>query len=304
MMKSILTQVGLALVAASAGAQAPPSTDVFVATLSVRGAAVTVTAPRNVTAREGYDNQPSFSPDGRALFYTSVRDDAQADIYRRELPDGKTTRLTVTAPESEYSAAMVPGTTDLAVIRVERDSTQRLWRVPANAIGKAGAMGTVLLAQVKPTGYFAFTDARTVALFVLGRPASLQLADTATGRADTIAVNIGRSLHRIPGRNAISYVSKAYENAWWIMSLDVGTRHILPVAKLPEGVEDYAWLPGGLLVAGKGGQLLVCDPAGTAVWTVVADLSSTMTSISRLAVSPAGDRIAIVAAPTQPASPR
>jgi hypothetical protein len=114
---------------------------------------------------------------------------------------------------------------------------------------------------------------------------------------DTVAVYVGRSIHRIPGRDAFSYVSKAYENAWWIMSLDVPTRHILPVSRLPQGVEDYAWLPGGLLVAGRGSEVLVCDPAVTNTWRVVARFPTALDSISRIAVSPTGDRIAFVALP-------
>ena len=41
--------------------------------------------PQNITNREGYDNQPSFSADGKKIFYVSVREDKQADIYIYDL---------------------------------------------------------------------------------------------------------------------------------------------------------------------------------------------------------------------------
>lgn len=282
--------LGPAVGSAQQGERQP---DVFIATLSFEGTAVRVGVPHNVTDRPGYDNQPSFTADGRAVFYTSVRDDAQADIYRYDIATRSTTRVTHTAPESEYSAALIPGDDAIAVIRVERDSTQRLWRFP---LGEGAP--SVILDNVKPAGYFAFADQYTIGLFVLGRPATLQLADTRSGRADTIAANVGRSLHRIPGQRAISYVSRAYEEVAWVMSLDPDTRSMLPIARLPAGTEDYAWLPDGRLVAGQGSKLMICDPKATAEWTEVADFSAAgLTNITRLAVAPDGRAIAIVAVP-------
>jgi Tol biopolymer transport system component len=49
----------------------------------------------------GYNNQPSFLPDGKTVLYTSFRN-GQTDIYRYDLSTGKTTQVTNTT-ESEYS---------------------------------------------------------------------------------------------------------------------------------------------------------------------------------------------------------
>ncbi|HUQ79774.1 MAG TPA: hypothetical protein VM076_01480 [Gemmatimonadaceae bacterium] len=58
----------------------------------------------NFTDRAGYDNQPVLTSDGAGIFFTSVRDDAQADIYRWDVATKQTVRITTSAPESEYSA--------------------------------------------------------------------------------------------------------------------------------------------------------------------------------------------------------
>lgn len=292
-MRRVLTALIVLGPALGAAQQAERQPDVFIVPLSLDGAALRIGAPYNVTARPGYDNQPSFTANGRAVYYTSVRDDAQADIYRYDIDTRSTTRVTHTAPESEYSAALIPGDDALAVIRVERDSAQRLWRVP---LGEGAS--SVILEHVKPAGYFAFADRYTIGLFVLGRPATLQLADARSGKVDTIVANVGRSLHRIPGRRAISYVSRAYEEIAWVMSLDPETRSTLPIARLPAGTEDYAWLPDGRIVAGQGAKLMVCDPKTTAEWVEAADFTAAgLTNITRLAVSPGGHAIAIVAVP-------
>jgi hypothetical protein len=61
--------------------------------------------------------------------------------------------------------------------------------------------------NVKPVGYHAWADDHTLALFVLGQPATLQIADTRTGTARVIARDIGRSIQRIPGSTPVSSIS-------------------------------------------------------------------------------------------------
>ena len=268
-----------------------PAPDVYLASLNVARGAVTVGPPLNITDRVGYDNQPSFSIDGAGIFFTSVRADAQADIYRYDIATKAITRVTNTAPESEYSATPIDAGRAISVIRVERDSAQRLWRVPLD-----GTAPTVILERIRPVGYHAWADSRTLALFVLGSPNSLQLADVQRGTADTIATGIGRSLHRIPSTQRVSFVRKVGPTEWWIESLDPTTRATTRLARLPEGVEDYAWLPDGSILCGRGSQLLRWSANTGNEWRAIADLASAgIGGITRLAVSGRGDRIAFVA---------
>ena len=95
-------------------------------------------------------------------------------------------------------------------MRVERDSTQRLWRFPTD-----GSAPSLVLRDVKPVGYFAWLDSVTLALFVLGNPNTLQIADTRTGVARVVTSNIGRSLQRVPGGRRASFVQR--DGATWIL---------------------------------------------------------------------------------------
>ena len=66
------------------------------------------------------------------------------------------------------------------------------------------------------------------------------------------------------------------------------------------GQEDYAWTPSGSIVMGSGAVLYEWSEGGD--WTSVADLSTAgVEGITRLAVSPKGDRIAFVG--VRPAAP-
>ena len=65
------------------------------------------------------------------------------------------------------------------------------------------------------------------------------------------------------------------------------------------GGDFHAWTPSGLLLMAEESMLYQYDADGAANWQLVADLSP-LRDITRLAVSPSGDRLALVAA--EPAS--
>ncbi|KPJ95897.1 MAG: hypothetical protein AMS18_02035 [Gemmatimonas sp. SG8_17] len=269
-----------------------PGTDIHLVSIHLSGDQVTFDRALNITNRDGYDNQPSFLPDGNSLLYSSNRG-SQTDIYRYFIATQITERVTNTAPESEYSPAIMPGTNMFSVVRVEADSTQRLWQFDLN-----GANPRVVLTGIKPVGYHAWGDANTVALFILGdsaTPATLQLADVRSGRAQIVAYNIGRSLHRVPGRAAISFTHRVPE--YLVKQLDLVSGAVSPLMQLLSGNEYYAWLPDGSALMGLDSKLFRRVPTSDSGWQQVADLSDVgISGITRLAVSPAGDRLAIVAA--------
>ncbi|HEV2705529.1 MAG TPA: hypothetical protein VGV59_06365 [Pyrinomonadaceae bacterium] len=270
-------------------APSPPASEIFVASLDARGDSLKVGAPKSITTWRGYNNQPSFLSDGRALLYTSIRADGQADIYRHDLHTGDSMRLTETT-ESEYSPTQTPDGRFFSVIRVERDGTQRLWKFPLG-----GGQPTLVLERIKPVGYHAWIDARRLALFVLGEPNTLQLADTRTQQGQTLAQNIGRSIHRVPRSNRFSFVHKVSESEWLIKTYDTRTRAIETLVRTLPASEDYAWTPRGVLLMAKDSKLFQLDPVREREWREVADFAAQgIGRITRIAVSRRGDRVAFV----------
>ncbi|MEO8126803.1 MAG: hypothetical protein ABJF23_28465 [Bryobacteraceae bacterium] len=273
------------LLAFTAVSSAQTGSDILLAAVRIHRGRVTVGQPVNITNRPGYDNQPSFTPDGRGLLFTSIREDKQADIYRYDLKTGQTERLTKT-PESEFSPATGSGGKTFFTVRVEADQTQRLWEFQAD-----GSSPKLVLDAVKPVGYFAFADARSVALFILGTPPTLQLADTRTGHSEVIASNIGRPILKIPGRHAISFLEKQADGVWWIKEVDPKTRKVKPIVKALEGSEYFAWAPDGTLLMTKGSKLYECRPLAGGEWIEAAEFPA---KVSRVAVNSRGSQIAVV----------
>lgn len=266
-----------------------PSTDVYLVPLAP-GPLPKVGAPLNVTHRDGYDNQPAFSLDSRSLMYTSTREDGQSDIYRYDFSTGLSVPVQKTK-ESEYSAFPLAADAGVTVIRVELDSTQRLWRMPST-----GAPA-VMFPSVKPVGYFAQADDSTWALFVLGSPATLQIAHTNREGTETVARNIGRSLHKIPGTTRVSYVQKGADG-WYVMSFDPATKRIdTLVATVSKTSEDVVWADSATLLSASGSKLFAWKK-GTTTWAEVGDFGyASLESITRLAISRNGQWLAITAIP-------
>ena len=271
-------------------ASPPPATEIFIADLAYRRGALKIGRPSRITTWDGYNNQPLFLRDGRSLLYTSIRADRQADIYRYDIRNRATRRITETS-ESEYSPTVTPDARFISVIRVEADGTQRLWKFPL-----AGGPPSLVLDRIKPVGYHTWIDADRLMLFVLGTPNTMQLADVRTQQSETVAENIGRSLHRIPRRDAVSFVHKISDQEWMVKAFDVRTRAITPLIKTLAGSEDYAWTPEGVLLMAKDAKVFKWDPARDRDWQEVADFSAEgLQKISRIAVSHGGDRVALVA---------
>ena len=274
-----------------AWSQGPPATDIFLADLQIESGRLQVAEPVNVTNRAGYDNQPAFLPDGTALLYTSIREDGQADTYRYHLTDSTITRVTRTR-ESEYSPTPLCDGRHFSVVRVELDSTQRLWQFPLG-----GGAPSLLLSDVQPVGYHAWGTPDLVALFVLGNPNSLQIADLRTGQSRRVAERVGRSLHKIPGEAAFSFVHKVAEDTWWLKRVTFETHAITSLIRTLPGREDYAWMPDGVVLMARDVTLYKWQPEVDEDWVVVADLAGYgLKGITRLAVSPKGDKLALVSA--------
>jgi hypothetical protein len=200
-------------------------------------------------------------------------------------------------PENENSPTYLPeGVGDaggFSVVRTEPDRKQRLWRFDAQ-----GANPQLILTEVEPVGYHAWVGAGKLALFVLGEPSTLRIANVVTGEAEIAAESIGRSLHRIPGTRLASFVHREGSELR-VKQIDVESKEIEPLVEAVEGnaEQDMAWTPDGRTILMSGGTKIFSWTRGAPGWTEVFDAAPHgLGPVSRIAVSPRGDAIAIVVA--------
>jgi len=272
---------------AKAPAGAPQGTDVWLLELEREGGTLRAVGPRNLTGRPGYDNQPFFTPAGDLLFVQMVGD--RTDLWRWNADTERLNAVTTTPGQGEYSPTPIPGSEGgISYIRSPDDTSGRLWRMPT-----AGAAAEIVFPDIGPVGYHAWFDADHVALWLLQDPSVLQRVVLATQEASTIATGVGRSPQSVPGRRAVSFTRRD-DRGTLIDVYDLDLNRTDTLARLPEGGEFHAWTPDGVLLGSAGPRVLAWREGA---WQTVADLSHLGLTVSRLAVSPDGVSLALVAEP-------
>ena len=245
----------------------------------------------NISLNPGYDNQPSFYSDDVLLYARTI--DGQTEIAAYNLENKKKTLISNTLNGSEYSPARITGTVDVAAVRLDTTGLQRLYRYDWET-GEPN-----LIHRDLKVGYFAFFNEDKLLVTVLaGAGMELILLDLKNNTERNIVSGAGRSLHKIPGTESMSYIAINSQNEsdlYLLDNLDEEPESFF-LTTLPPGVQDYVWLDKNRILAGKGNQIMLYDMLGESEWVPVADLSEYgFGNISRLAVNEAGNKIAISA---------
>jgi hypothetical protein len=277
-------------------AAAAPQTDIYAVDVTTGAdGAPRFGTPRNLTGRPGYDNQPAFEDSGVAFYFTSIRDGGQADLFRFDLRNGRTRRLTRT-DTSEYSPTPMP-TGGISTVRVEAGGAQRLWHLSA----RGASRGPLL--ESDRVGYHAWIDDTRLAVFLVTEPPTLVVAprldvpppDGPGQVAETVATGVGRSLARVPGRPWIAFVQRRADAPDWIKVVQLPGLRVVAWAPMPEGARDFAFAPDGSLYTARDRTLLRREAEAGAEWEAVATFERLPDAVSRLAISPDGTLLLLVA---------
>ncbi|QDO85777.1 hypothetical protein FM037_24090 [Shewanella psychropiezotolerans] len=277
-------------------------------------------APKQVSNRDGYDNQPAFSADSQSLVFASDRGAEHNDIFRYYLDKNAATQikqLTFTPDESEYSPQPLTyklsgkessATADGIRYIVEQGVPhQSVWQQEANK-PRARAINSMI-----PTGYYAQHPEFGTLLWAryaysLYFEAS-SLSDESISGADErhfVVANAGRSIHVIPNDKAFSYLHKQQDGDRVIKRFDPLSGSHTPLISVDNGSEDYAWSNNGWIFNIDKNHLRAWPSASASAsakskadnpWQAVATLpqpSEQHVHASRIAISPDLQHIAIV----------
>lgn len=271
----------------SSAAIAQQSTEVYLFDLAEKESGFELLNPINVSDNEGYDNQPSFTEDGKSLLYASTRNE-QTDILWYDIESGSKRWISDT-PGGEYSPVLMSDGEHISAVRLDPDGLQLLYKYSI----KDGS-SEVLIPNLKIGYYSWFLTSRIVA-FVLGEPATLQEIDLAHNEIVAVDENPGRSIHYIPATKSYSYVDKSDPDDWKIMkAVPNNSEWTEEITSTLPGSEDMVWLNIYTIVMGKDDKLYHFDTRSESTnWKLFADLSEFgLSGITRLAKN--GNKIAVV----------
>lgn len=268
-----------------------PKTDVYLAEFKNLG-----TQPQMISLKylngfnpNGYNNQPKFFGYDE-IYMTSAIDTSQiTDIYHFDLKKTESYRVTNTEKISEFSPAPTPLLGSFTCVRIESDGVdQSLWKYPTDRSGQ----GTRLLPNLKNIGYYAWINKDTVALFLVGTPHKLAMANVKTNVVETIVESIGRCL-KVDNDGNLYFVHKISTDNWVLKSYNIQDKSMSVICKMPSGKEDFDIMMNGTLVVGDGSMLKTFIPGKDIDWISIADFSlKGINNINRLSV--VRDRIVFI----------
>lgn len=267
-------------------AQQPPGTEIYLFDLSLKKNKISISNPKNITNRSGYDNQPHFHPDKPLLYYASADDDGKTDILIYNYQTGGTQRLTTTT-DREYSPTVTPDKKYISCIIQHENGTQDLGKYPID-----GGLPQIIINNLT-VGYHAWVDSDNVVLFVLGEPNTLRWYSVSENKDWIIAEKIGRSLHKIPGSGSISFVNKSLPD-WIIKSVTNKNGITEMITQALHEREDLAWTPDRRILMSDGEQIMFWAPENPDWKKVELEQLISLKGITRIAVNSKGNKLAVV----------
>lgn len=267
------------------------NTEVYVFDIAPAYEGLQLLNARNISNNEGYDNQPSFISNETLVF--AGNNNGQTDISEYNLTSKLQKWVNQKTEGGEYSPQKFPSNEDVAAVRLDKDGLQRLYRY-SPATGNVSEIINDL--QV---AYFAFyNDKKMLATVLDGDKMDLVLIDVPSKTADTLFYNAGRSLQKVPKSNSMSYTLVNDEGNLDLYLLDMDSVENFFVTQLPIGIQDYVWINDTQILVGSGSSLFMYDTLGNSEWAKVASLEEYgLKNITRMAISPDGNKLALVAEP-------
>jgi Tol biopolymer transport system component len=283
-MRTPLIFLGAMLFSAAAGAQIL-ETEVWVGAVDLRDGGFKVSELRNISEHRGYDNQPAFLPDGNSLLFTTEAislDDTGLGVHavRYDLGTNKATRLPLAKGFSPTPA-----------------ENGRIMLLREGGVWLHDARGKLLRALTKTTqaGYFTRFEDGTWVLFMNDKDRRIVFYDPHTHALETMIAGAITAPYRVPGERAVTFVVQENETRT-LHRLDVDTKRVSTLATIPFRTGGHhVWTPRGTLFIASGNEIREWNPQRPSEWPVVHRFDSPdFQGITRIALSPVADRIAIV----------
>lgn len=273
-----------------------PHTDIFIFDLALSEGKATIADPENATDRQGYDNQPFFTPDSTSFVY-SRGDDYQTDAYEYDLNTKQSTQLTASygtefspTPIYDNSALLFVSDRNGSVWQGERaNPNEPKWFLEASD-------------NREPIGYFALNQKTNDLLYWSRYGFSMALVNQNDSSYHFVAGNTPPATpHVIPKTNLFSFVHRQMNEQVWIKSLDPKSKAITPLIAVNGSNYNYTWAPDQSILMIQDGVLYQAKPYIGETWSEVAILAEHgITNANRLAVSPNGKRLAVVGVELKP----
>ena len=229
----------------------------------------------------GYNNQAKFANVDEIYMSVAIDSHQKTDIYHFDLRRKSMDMFTNSEEISEFSPVIAPDQRNLTTVRIESDGKdQSLWSYPLDRTDS----GHRLFPKLNNIGYYTWINQDSVALFLVGNPHQLVLANAKSGTTEFLADNIGRCIKSAPN-GYLYFVHKLRADLWVLKTYHFSDKATNTICQMPTGREDFDILSSGHILVGDGTLLKWMHPNSDKSWKVVTDFKDMgINNIQRLSV--------------------
>ena len=266
------------------------NTEIHVFDIVKKGESYILKNGKNISNNTGYDSQPFFYENDKVLFASEKNGQTEIVLSNLNSTNKNLNYRSNTTNGGEYSPQRIPNSSQISAVRLDNDGLQRFYKYD-----RKSKKSTELIPDLK-VAYPAWFDENTVvASVIVNDSLHLIISDLKSKTNTTVAKNVGRSVHKIPDTELMSFISKENDKYWLLKSLNPKTKKIKTITSVGK-TEDVAWLPNGTLLLPNQSTIYQFNPKTDKNPKLFFSFSDeNINNISRMAVNSEGTKIAIVA---------
>jgi hypothetical protein len=225
-----------------------PETDIWLFKIAKKENVYSFSNPLNITNRHGYDNQPTFSLDGKSILYVTIDSTNQADIYQYNISKKSSINLTK-SDVSEYSPTILPDGSGFSCVVVEKDSTQRVWKFNSD-----GRFHSICHEGTDSIGYHTWLNNDTLLYYKLTFPHSLRVLNIKTNEDHWLCDDPTRAFKKLGNSLRFIYAIKdSIQTEFRIYNPTL--RESILYTTYPTANEDFIWHPEFGLIKSENADL-------------------------------------------------
>jgi len=266
---------------------AQANTEIHLFDINLKNNEWVISNGKNISNNRGYDNQPHFYDDNTVLF-SSTRN-KQTDIIKYDISLDKLTYVSNTPNGGEYSPQRIPNSKHLSAVRLDKDGKQGFYAYNFNT-GKYKE-----LIQDLVVAYPLWYDQNTlISSAIVNDSLQLNISSITPQKNIGLIKNVGRSFHKIPNSNLISFMKKNGQE-WEVWSLHPRTKATKFIVNVQEN-QDVCWLPNGELLFPHKNRIYKYNPETKESPSIFyAFTNEEINNISRITVNENGTKLAFAA---------
>ena len=270
---------------------AQSDSEIFLLDIKFKQDKIEIFNVKKISNNKGYNNQPIFVSNDKILF-TSERN-LQNDIVQYDSSENSLKYLTNTLT-SEYSPIRYKKN-KITAVSLDKKGEQylRIYDIKDNTFK--------IPFTDKIVGYYNYSKQiknLIISSVLENNELVLYTSNLKTKEHTYVDNNTGRSIHNIPkykfGQEKISYISKK-DSIWNINYVDLSNYKTKTITTTLNNNEDICWFKDGSILTSHKNNLYIFNSKLSKNWKLLCSLEEYgITNISRMAINPDNDKLALV----------